>query len=134
MTSIKEIEGIGSVFAEKLASVGVRTTEQLLEVASTPSERMKLADQARLGDDQLLHWIHQADLFRINGVGEEFAELLVSSGVTTVPKLAYRNAENLHIDLIAYNHEHHVTKIVPSVAELEKMIAHAKTLPKVVHH
>lgn len=134
MTSIKEIEGIGPAFAEKLAGVGVRTTEQLLEVASTPSARMKLADQARLGDDQLLHWIHQADLFRIHGIGEEFAELLVASGVTTVPKLAYRNAENLHGDLKEYNHEHHLTKIVPSVGELEKMIAHAKTLPKVVHH
>lgn len=134
MTSIKEIEGIGPTFAAQLAAGGVRTTEQLLEAANTATKRLRLADEAQLNEEQVLHWVHQADLFRVKGIGEEFAELLVRAGVVTVPKLAYRSAAKLHADLVAYNDTHHLVRRLPSVDELEHMIAEAKKLPKIIQH
>jgi len=132
--SIKDIEGIGPIYAERLASAGVHTTAQLLERASTSAERMRLADEARLGEDQVTLWSHQADLARVSGVGEEFSGLLVRAGITTVPKLAFRNPERLHTELVAYNAEHQLVRRLPSVSELGAMIAHAKTLPKIIRH
>ena len=134
MASIKEIEGIGPKFAARLAENGVRTTEQLLEAANTATKRMRLADESQLNEEQILHWVHQADLFRVKGIGEEFAELLVRAGVVTVPKLAYRSATNLHEELVAVNDEHHLVRRLPSVDELEHMIASAKKLPKIIQH
>ena len=132
--SIKEIEGIGPVYAEKLAAAGVHTTAQLLERASTSAERLRLADEAQLGEDQITHWTHQADLARVQGVGQEFSELLVRAGVRTVPKLAFRSPERLHAELATYNTEHKLVRRLPSVSELGAMIAHAKTLPKIIRH
>jgi predicted flap endonuclease-1-like 5' DNA nuclease len=134
MTSIKEIEGIGPKYAAMLAEGGVRTTEQLLEAGDTATKRMRLADETHLGQDQILGWVHQADLCRINGIGEEFAELLVRAGVVTVPKLAYRSASSLYADLAAYNEAHHVVRRLPAETELEKMILQAKKLPKLIRH
>ena len=134
MTSIKEIEGIGPKFATQLAEHGVRTTEQLLAVADTAAKRLRFADESHLSADQVLYWVHQADLFRVKGIGEEFAELLVKAGVVTVPKLAYRSAGRLYDDLVACNEKHKLVRRIPSAGELERMIAEAKTLPKLVHH
>ena len=122
------------MYATMLAENGVRTTEQLLELADTSTKRLRLADQTHLSQDQILAWVHQADLFRINGIGEEFADLLVRVGVVTVPKLAYRSAQKLHDDLTEYNEMHHLVRRVPSAHELERMVAEAKKLPKLVHH
>lgn len=134
MTSIKEIEGIGSTYASQLAEAGVRTIEQLREVGATATGRMRLADEARLAEEQILQWTHQADLIRIKGIGEEFAELLVKAGVATVPKLAYRNAQNLYMDLTILNQRLKLVRRLPTVVELERMISQAKKLPKLIRH
>ncbi len=132
--SIKQIEGIGEKYAERLSTVGIRTVDQLLEQASTAAARMRLADETQLGVEQVTQWTHQADLMRINGVGPEFSELLVRAGVVTVPKLAFRSAESLHEELVRCNDDHGLVRRVPSATELHAMITQAKTLPKIIRH
>jgi len=46
MTGIVKIEGIGKVYAEKLAAAGIKTTEKLLEVAFTAKARGELEAKA----------------------------------------------------------------------------------------
>ncbi|MCA9339408.1 MAG: DUF4332 domain-containing protein, partial [Candidatus Saccharibacteria bacterium] len=70
----------------------------------------------------------------IKGIGEEFAELLVKAGVATVPKLAYRNAQNLYMDLTLLNQRLKLVRRLPTVVELERMISQAKKLPKLIRH
>jgi predicted flap endonuclease-1-like 5' DNA nuclease len=39
MPKIEEIEGIGATYAKKLADVGIRTTDELLNACATPKQR-----------------------------------------------------------------------------------------------
>ena len=74
------------------------------------------------------------DLYRIKGVGSEFAELLEASGVDTVPELAQRNAENLATKMIEVNDAKSLTRRVPTGADVEKWVAEAKTLPRMLEY
>lgn len=71
--------------------------------AKTPALRKALAEAAGLSEKQILKFANMVDLYRIKGVGSEFAELLEAAGVDTVPELAQRNAENLAKKLAAVN-------------------------------
>lgn len=134
MASVKDIYGISEAQAEALAEAGVRTTSQLLEAGATSTGRMRLADEARLTDELVKKWVHQADLMRIDGVGAAVAGLLCAVGVCTVPKLAYHDSDSLRRDLLAYAEQNTGATKVPSISTLEAYIAQAKKLRKIVHH
>jgi predicted flap endonuclease-1-like 5' DNA nuclease len=74
------------------------------------------------------------DLYRIKGVGSEYAELLEAAGVDTVPELAQRNAENLAKKLAAVNEEKNLTRRVPSESEVTRWVEEAKTLPRMLEY
>ena len=76
--------------------------------------------------------MNHADLYRVKGIGPQFAELLEAAGVDTVKELATRNAENLARKMLEVNEAEHRVKRVPVVAEVQKMIDLAKELPGVV--
>ena len=73
-----------------------------------------------------------ADLFRIKGVGEEYADLLEAAGVDTVPELAQRNAENLHKKLAEVNEAKNLVRRVPTQGEVSEWVGQAKQLPRVL--
>ncbi len=75
-----------------------------------------------------------ADLFRVSGVGSEYAELLECAGVDTVKELATRNAANLAAKCAEVNAEKNLTRRVPNEAAVADWIEQAKGLdPKVTH-
>lgn len=130
--NIVDIEGIGPVYAEKLTAAGIVTAEQLLEKGKTAKGRKALEEETGITSKLILTWVNHADLFRIKGVGPQFAELLEAAGVDTVKEFATRNAENLEKKMIAVNEEHQRTKRVPTAAELQRMIDQAKELEPMV--
>jgi predicted flap endonuclease-1-like 5' DNA nuclease len=132
MATIADIEGVGESYAAKLKEAGVGTVEALLKEAATPAGRKALADKTGISDKLLLKWTNHADLFRINGVAGEYAELLEAAGVDTVPELAQRNAENLHKKMEEVNAAKNLVRNLPSSASVTKWIEEAKTLPRVV--
>ena len=88
----------------------------------------------RISEKLILRWTNHADLFRINGVGPQFAELLEKAGVDTVKEFRHRVAENLQPKLEEINAEFHICGRVPAVTEVQKMIDQAKELePKVTY-
>ncbi len=131
---IIEIEGIGNVYANKLEAAGIKTTENLLENAATPKQRKELAEKTDIPEKLILKWANHADLFRIKGVAGQFAELLEAAGVDTVKELRHRVAANLQPKMVEINEEKNLCNRVPSVSEIEKMIAQAKELePKLCY-
>lgn len=134
MTSIREIYGIKKEVADVLHDEGVSTTDHLLSVGSTVSDRFRLADEMKLSSDAVEHLVNQADLLRVDGVGPAYAALLCGVGVCTVPKLAYRNPRSLLDELVSYNEEHSIVEQLPSLAGVASFIAHAKELPKIIRH
>ena len=129
---IQEIQGIGPAYAEKLIAAGITTSDLLLEKGQTPKGRKELEEATGLNSKLILTWVNHADLFRVKGIGPQFAELLEAAGVDTVKELATRNAENLARKMLEVNEAEHRVKRGPVVAEVQKMIDLAKELPGVV--
>ena len=129
---IVDIQGIGEVYAEKLIAAGVKDTDTLLEKGATAKGRAALAEATGISEKLILTWTNHADLFRIKGVGPQFAELLEAAGVDTVKELAHRNAANLAAKMLEVNEAEHRTKRVPVESEIQAMIDQAKELPGVV--
>jgi predicted flap endonuclease-1-like 5' DNA nuclease len=130
MTKLTTIEGIGESFAQKLQDAGVTTTEMLLDKGATPAGRKAVAEATGISETLILKWANRADLFRVKGIGEEYADLLEAAGVDTVPDLARRNAENLHEKLTAVNAEKALVRRVPTLKAVQGWVADAKELPR----
>ena len=131
---IQDIQGIGPVFAEKLIAIGIETVDQLLEKGADPKGRQAIEDATGIDHGRVLTWVNHADLFRVDGIGPQFSELLEAAGVDTVKDLRNRNAANLAAKMLEVNEEKHLTRRVPVEKELQKMIDCAKALePKVTY-
>ena len=125
---IIDIEGVGDVYAEKLQAAGINTVDELLDRCAAPKGRKELEEATGISGKLILRWTNHADLFRINGVGPQFAELLEAAGVDTVKELRHRVAENLQPKLEEVNAQKNLCNRVPSVKEVQKMIDQAKEL------
>lgn len=134
MAHIKDIEGIGPAYAEKLESAGITTTDHLLEKGASKAGRGSIASASGISETLVLNWVNRADLARIHGIGSEYADLLEAAGVDSVPELAQRNAPNLHAKMDEINKEKSLVRTIPSLISVEKWVAEAKTLDRVVTH
>lgn len=134
MASLKTIEGIGEGSAAKLLAAGMATTEALLTRGATPEGREQIAEQTGIDVKTILEWVNRADLFRIKGVAEEYSDLLENSGVDTVPELAQRNPTNLLVKMTAVNAEKNLVRRLPTQAEVNRWVEHAKVLPRKVSY
>jgi len=128
------IEGIGPAYAEKLAAVGVTSTELLLERGATPAGRSSLAEESGISGKLILTWVNHADLMRVKGIGSQFADLLEEAGVDTIPDLARRNAANLYEKIVQINEEKKLVRHLPSQGEVEGWVAMAKELPRIIEY
>lgn len=132
MTKISDIEGIGSSYAQKLSEIGIATTEALLKQGAGKKGREEIAGKSNISEKLILKWVNRADLARIKGVGEEYADLLEVAGVDTVPELAQRNAENLYNKMVEVNAEKKLVRQVPAKSNVEDWVTQAKGLDRVV--
>jgi len=134
MTAIESIEGIGSVYGQKLTMAGVKTVEALLQAGATPKGRDELAQKTGIDKGLILEWVNHADLYRIKGVAGEYADLLEEAGVDTVVELAQRKPENLHEKMLTTNAEKKLVRREPSLKEVQSWVEQAKSLPRVVSY
>ena len=134
MTRLTTIEGIGEVYSQQLAEMGIQTTEQLLEKGSSPAGRKELVEKTGISSSLILKWVNRADLFRIKGVGEEYSDLLEIAGVDTVPELAQRNAENLYQKVVEANQEKNLVRRLPPQSAVRDWIEQAKKLPRAINY
>ena len=131
---IQDVEGIGPTYGEKLEAAGIKDTDALLVATATKASRKELAEKTDLSESSILKWANMVDLYRINGVGSEFSELLEAAGVDTVPELAQRRADNLAAKMVEVNDAKKLTRRVPTEADCEKWVAEAKTLPRAIEY
>jgi predicted RecB family nuclease len=126
---ITDIEGIDGDAAKSLKSAGIRSTERLLENASTVKGRKALAAKTGFSEKQLLCWANVADRMRVKGVSKEYAEILQAAGVDTVKELKYRNPSNLAQAMADANGKRKMVRLLPSEKRIGRWIEHAKKLP-----
>lgn len=126
------VEGIGDVYAGKLKAVGLNSPQDLLNRGATPKGRKDLAEGTGISEHLILEWVNHVDLYRIKGVGSEYADLLEASGVDTVVELAQRNPVNLFNHMLEVNSEKNLVRRPPTQSQVEDWISQAKDLPRVV--
>lgn len=132
MAGIKGIEGIGETYGEKLQALGIRSKAALLEAGATRKGRVELAAKAGLSEKLILGWVNRADLFRVKGVGTQYADLLENAGVDTVVELANRKAENLAEKMRQVNAGKKLVRVLPTLAKVQDWIVQSKKLPRKV--
>jgi predicted flap endonuclease-1-like 5' DNA nuclease len=131
---IEDVEGIGPAIGGKLRACGIGDTDALLAEARTPKQRKALAEKAGLTEKQVLKFANMVDLYRVSGVGSEYAELLEASGVDAVPELARRNPAELTKKMADVAAAKKLTRRTPNEAEVSKWVAQAKALPRALDY
>ncbi len=129
MAKLETIEGIGSIYAEKLREKGVGTVEALLEAGATPQGRQELEERTGIWHKLILEWVNLADLMRIKGIGEEYSDLLEEAGVDTVKELRNRVPANLHQAVVEVNETKKLVRRLPTLRMVADWVMQAKSLP-----
>ncbi len=131
---ISEIEGISAFAASKLKSLGIRTTDALLEAARNVRGRKVLSSRTGISEQQLLEWANVSDYMRIPGMGKAKVNLMRAAGVTTVRELAHRNPARLALNMKEVNTRRKLVRVLPSEKSVEQLIAQARKLqPKITY-
>ncbi len=129
---IIDIEGIGPVYAAKLAKAGIRTVEGILKEGASDKGRKVIAAASGIEHTLILEWVNRADLYRIKGVGKQYSDLLEKAGVDTVVELSKRVASNLYAKMVQVNQAKNLVNGMPGEKKVEGWIAQAKKLPRVI--
>ena len=131
---ISELEGMSAFSASKFKSLGIRTTDALLEAARTVKGRKALAAKTGISEQQLLEWANVADYMRIPGMGRAKVGLVRAAGVPTVRELALRNPSRLAQNMKEVNIRRKLVRVLPSEKSVEQLIAKARKLqPKITY-
>ena len=132
MAGIKGIEGIGDTYGERMKALGIRSKAALLKAGATKKGRVELAAKSGISEKLILEWVNRADLYRVKGIGTQYADLLENAGVDTVVELAGRKAENLVEKMKQVNAEKNLVRLLPALSKVQAWIAEAKKLPRAV--
>ena len=132
--SLEYVEGIGPVYAAKLNAIGINSLLDLLEKGAYPKGREEIAENAEIGHELVLSWVNHVDLYRIKGVGSEYADLLERAGVDTVVELSRRNPENLLAALETVNEDQKLVRKMPVLSQVQDWIEQAKSLPRKINY
>jgi predicted flap endonuclease-1-like 5' DNA nuclease len=131
---VSDVEGIGPAYAAKLQKAGVKTTDDLLARGAKPKGRDELEKATGISAGKILEWVNHVDLYRINGVGSEYSDLLEAAGVDSPAELAHRVPANLAAKMEEVNKAKKLVRRVPTETMVAGWVAQAKKMPKIVEH
>ena len=128
---IESLEGIGPAYGKQFRGLDIEYVDQLLDRASSADGRASLVEGTSFSAEQILAWATCSDLFRVNGVTPDFAELLQASGINAVQELGAQEAAALVAKMDEVNNSGE-KKLAPdgppSEDEAAKWISQAKSL------
>ncbi len=131
---INYIGGLDEDEVQTLKSMGIRTTDRLLEAAKNPKGRRRLAVKTGFDERRILGWANAADRMRIKGMGKGYSGLLQAVGVDTVRELKYRNPAKLAKAMSETNQKRKLVRFLPSQKLITRWVKHAKELsPKITY-
>src|SRR5450631_1467533 len=131
---ISDIDGMPAFAASKLKSVGIRTTDALLDAAQSVKGRKALAAKTGISEQQLLEWANVSDYMRIPGMGRAKVGLVRAAGVTTVRELALRNPARLAQNMRDVNTKRKLVRVLPSEKSVKQLVEQARKLqPKITY-
>jgi len=130
--ALEYVEGIGPAYGAQLKEMGLVTCLDLLKSGASRKGREEIVERSGISGKLILKWVNHVDLYRIKGVGSEYADLLEASGVDTVVEMAQRNPGNLYEKMNEANTAKALVRHMPTQAQVEDWVSQAKALPRVV--
>lgn len=131
---IIEIKGVGPSYGEKLESLNIKTTYDLLKKCTTPQDRRKISKKSKISETIILKWVNMIDLLRIKGIGAEISEFMEYLGTDTINKLANSDPEILFQKMKDLNNNKNIIKRTPTLRKVENWISQAKEIPRIVKY
>jgi predicted RecB family nuclease len=126
---IADLDCIDPDVVDRLKSVGIRTSDKLLDAAKSLRGRKTLAEKTGVDEKSLLSLANRIDRMRVKGIGQDYAKLLQIAGVDTIRELKYRNPKRLAEAMAAANAKRKLVRVLPSERTVGRWIEHAKKLP-----
>jgi hypothetical protein len=130
--TLKNIQGADPGHVGKLAALGIKDTQALLDAGCTPEKRRELSGKSGIPVDDILSLVKMADLTRIVDIKGVRVRLLFDSGIDTVEKVAMCDPKALRERLIEVNEEKEILKRHPTLVETTYWVTQAKELPRVL--
>jgi len=87
---VVDVEGIGAHYAKALAEIGVEDTKQLWA-----ADASYVAGHLMVATKTVENWQCMAELMAIKGIGPQYAELLLRTGIRSIEKLKHESPEHL---------------------------------------
>ncbi|NLP12768.1 DUF4332 domain-containing protein [bacterium] len=131
---LKEIEGIGFAMSKKMEKARIKTVRGLLKKGATRKGRKELADTTGIKSSLILKWVNMADLFRIKGIGKQYAELLEKAGVDTVKELKMRQPAALLSQMEKINNagKKRLVQALPGLKRVKSWVRQAQKMPPMI--
>jgi len=129
-----EIEGIGSAMSKKMEKARIKTVRGLLKKGATRKGRKELAETTGIKSSVILKWVNMSDLFRVKGIGKQYAELLEKAGVDTVKELKMRQPAALLAQMEKINNagKKRMVQALPGLKRVKLWVRQAQKLPPVI--
>lgn len=132
MAKLTKIQGIEQKHADILRSAGIRTTGALSKYGATPEGRKDIAKSTGLSQSTIRRWVSEIDLYRVTGIGPEYAELIEKVGVHSVGELANQDPEELYRALARFNRELGTVRKLPTRYQIQGWVKQARRLPELI--
>jgi hypothetical protein len=131
---LKSFRGVRPEHLRKLAALGIRSAEQMLQAGRTPQERQELAERAGIPVESILELVKLSDLSRIPGIKGIRARLYIDAGVDTPEKIASYDAEEFRKRIVEFVARTGFEGVATLPAEARHTVETARRLPRLVEY
>jgi predicted flap endonuclease-1-like 5' DNA nuclease len=131
---IETLQGVGPQTGDLLRGYGIKTVGDYLRKMHSPSLREEAAKSLDILVQPLHNWASMADLLRIEGVDQQYAELLFSADILTVSDLSHSDPDELTPRLEEANSDGKqlIAPNAPDINQVNDWIARAGSMSPVV--
>ena len=119
---------------ERLANIGIRSADDILEAGRTPEGRRHLSEESGIPPEAVLEFVKLSDLTRIKGIKGIRARLYHDAGIDTLEKMAGWDPEEMRAMLAEWVERTGFRGIAPLPKEARFSVESARKLPKIVEY
>ncbi len=131
---LKDFVEVDLELIEQLSSIGIRTTDDLIEIGRTSNMRKKLSEELDTPLKSILELVKLSDLARIKGIKGIRARLYHNAGIDTIEKMASWDPIDMRNYLVQWVEHNGFQGIAPLLKEIQFSVESARNLPKIVEY
>ena len=129
---IREFLNVNQDYIKKLAAIGVKNVEQMLDKGRTKKQREQLSRQLAIPEEAVLELVKLSDITRVGYVKRKLSRLYYNAGLDSPAKIAKFEPAQLHEFFVKFIEESGWDGMVPNPKDLVSNITNARKLVDVV--